>query len=414
MEFQLLLVIILLAIATFNSLILIFKKEKYDSKYKFLYISLFFYNFCLVIYYIRFEAGFIVNAPQLLRTFSPLMYLCAPFFYFFIRNAVTGITGISKRDWIHFLPTVIHFLDLMPFYFESAETKSVLAEAIISDHSRLNLEATGIIPIQFHYLFRILLQTLYFIYSVYLVKKSQPNFFTFKNWKNHLHKDLKFVLVCLSFLVLFQFIYAFVEFQTILGLTNLSAENYLLRRLSLIGLLGLNVFANYRLGFSSESDVSNELKKAVKIGEKIDLLQSSPSYLDRNNTLQHDDILTLSQEESELIKSRIILKFNDEQLFTENGMKLNDFAQRINIPPRVISSVIKNEFDKNFNEFLNQHRIAFAVTKIEEGYLDDYTLEALGKMSGFNSRTTFFNAFKKELGCSPSEYWKKFQDQDMG
>jgi AraC-like DNA-binding protein len=80
------------------------------------------------------------------------------------------------------------------------------------------------------------------------------------------------------------------------------------------------------------------------------------------------------------------------------------------VSPKSVSYTINREFGKGFNEFLNQYRVEYAISKIEDGYLDDYTLEALGEISGFNSRTTFFNAFKKEMGFSPSEFWKKFQE----
>jgi hypothetical protein len=84
MKFQLLLVIMVFAVATFNSFVLMVKPERHISGYKLLYSSLFFYNFCLAIYYVWFEAGFIMDIPQLLRIFSPLMYFCAPCFYFFL------------------------------------------------------------------------------------------------------------------------------------------------------------------------------------------------------------------------------------------------------------------------------------------------------------------------------------------
>lgn len=414
MEFHLLFVIILLAIATFNSLILIFKKEHNMLRYRYLNTSLFFYNFCLVIYYIWFEAGYIVEVPQLLRTLSPLMYLCAPFFYFFIRNTVENKTGLSKKDFIHFLPALIHLIDLLPFYFESIQTKTVFAATIVTDHSQINSEADGIIPIQFHYLFRIFLQTLYFIYSVYLVNKISPRLLVLSNWKQHVQRDLFVILICLGWLVSFQFIYAVFESLLLLEVIDLSVENYYLRRTSLVGLLGLNIFVNFRLGTRSEKIGEEELTLSKQTKARI-----SPSHLvdsiqqEDSEKIETESLAAFSKEEIELIKTKIISKLKDENLFTESGLTLNHFASQINTSPKLASLVINKEFNTNFKEFLNQHRIAYAVSKIEEGYLDDYTLVALGEISGFNSRTTFFNAFKKEKGCSPSEYWKKFQESPL-
>ncbi len=400
----------LLAVATFNSFILIFKREKNIVGYKFLYASLFFYNFCLFIYFVWFEAGFIIEVPQLMRTISPLMYLCAPFFYFFIRNYLFGFSGLRKRDWIHFLPALIHLLDLLPFYFESAQVKSVFATTIVSDNSKINFEAGGLIPIQFHYLFRIFLQTGYFVYSIYLVKKMRPEIFNFNKGNLQIY-DLTIVLINFGWLVLFQFTYAILEVLINFGAIDLTVENYYLRRISLLGLLGLNLFVNFRAEFFSERKKKKKARVAEVDNHKIqiqDIKNPGESVAYIQSFKEQQDVI--SQKEIGLIKSQIISKMEGEQIFTEIGMTLNQFANRINISPKLVSLVINREFDKNFNEFLNQYRIAYAITQIEEGYLDDYTLEALGETSGFNSRTTFFNAFKKERGCSPSEYWKKFQE----
>jgi AraC-like DNA-binding protein len=338
------------------------------------------------------------------------MYLCSPFFYFFIRNVVENKTGLTKKDWIHFLPAVIHFVDLFPFYFESVQTKTVFATTIVTDHTQISSEADGIIPIQFHYLFRIFLQTLYFIYSVYLLNKVHPSLFILRNWKQHVNRDFLIILICLGWLVSFQFIYAVFESLLLLEVIDLSVENYYLRRTSLIGLLGLNIFVNLRLGTSrlkieEDSTINKQTKPKISPTQLVDANQQKSS-----EKIEVKSLLAFSKEEIELTKSKIISKLKDENFFTESGLTLNHFASHINTSPKLVSLVINKEFNTNFKEFLNQHRIWFAISKIEEGYLDDYTLVALGEISGFNSRTTFFNAFKKEKGCSPSEYWKKFQE----
>ncbi len=410
MKFQLLFIIMLLTVATFNSFILILKKEKNISGYKFLYASLFFFNFCLFIYFIWYEAGFIMKMPYLMRTISPLMYLCAPLFYFFFRNSLFGFSGLRERDWIHFLPALFHLLDLLPFYFESAQVKSVFATTIVSDNSKINFEAGGLVPIQFHYLFRIFLQTGYFVYALYLVKKMRPEIFFFKKGDRRIY-DLTIVLINLGWLVLFQFTYAILEVLINFGAIDLTVENYYLRRISLLGLLGLNLFVNFRAGYFSDR---KEKKKSQVTKVDIDIIQipntKNPDESEDHLRSPKEQPDVISQKEIESIKSEIISKMEEDQLFTETGMTLNRFSSCINVSSKLVSLVINREFGRNFNEFLNQFRISYAITKIEEGYLDDYTLEALGEMSGFNSRTTFFNAFKKEKGCSPTEFWKKFQE----
>jgi AraC-like DNA-binding protein len=47
---------------------------------------------------------------------------------------------------------------------------------------------------------------------------------------------------------------------------------------------------------------------------------------------------------------------------------------------------------------------------MESGYLNQWSMEGLSFSVGFKSRVTFYNAFKKEKGCSPSAFWNEFEN----
>lgn len=58
----------------------------------------------------------------------------------------------------------------------------------------------------------------------------------------------------------------------------------------------------------------------------------------------------------------------------------------------------------SLTEFINTLKIFNALILIDEGYLNSFTIESLGKKVGFNSRITFHNNFKKYMGLSVSNY----------
>jgi AraC-like DNA-binding protein len=70
-----------------------------------------------------------------------------------------------------------------------------------------------------------------------------------------------------------------------------------------------------------------------------------------------------------------------------------------------LSAFINQEYRKNFSEFINDIRVSYLVDLIQENpeYLNKYTLEVLGQMAGFKSRTTFILAVKRKTGKTPSE-----------
>ncbi len=75
---------------------------------------------------------------------------------------------------------------------------------------------------------------------------------------------------------------------------------------------------------------------------------------------------------------------------------------------RTISEVINRYFDQNFSDFVNSFRIQEAISLLKNS--DDKTtvLEILYAV-GFNSKSSFYTAFKIKTGMTPSEFKKSLQ-----
>ena len=69
-----------------------------------------------------------------------------------------------------------------------------------------------------------------------------------------------------------------------------------------------------------------------------------------------------------------------------------------------LSFVINNGFGKNFNDFVNEFRVAEVKNKLNEGAAENLNLLGIALDSGFNSKATFNRAFKKFTGISPKEF----------
>ena len=54
--------------------------------------------------------------------------------------------------------------------------------------------------------------------------------------------------------------------------------------------------------------------------------------------------------------------------------------------------------------FINSYRIKYAIKLIEEGYLENFSMEALAEKSGFNSQENFNRVFKILKSCTPTQY----------
>jgi AraC-like DNA-binding protein len=83
---------------------------------------------------------------------------------------------------------------------------------------------------------------------------------------------------------------------------------------------------------------------------------------------------------------------------------LSDLSKQLNYPKSHIKFVLKYYCRHSQSDYLNMLRLIHALTLINNGYLENYTIETLGEHCHFNSRTSFYRHFKRHTGVSPSQY----------
>lgn len=91
------------------------------------------------------------------------------------------------------------------------------------------------------------------------------------------------------------------------------------------------------------------------------------------------------------------------RIWLEPELSLEDLSERVKIPRHHITQLLNERLKKNFYVFINEYRIAAAVTKLKDPSLDINIL-SLAYDCGFNSKSSFNNYFKKITGLTPSEY----------
>jgi adenylate cyclase len=88
------------------------------------------------------------------------------------------------------------------------------------------------------------------------------------------------------------------------------------------------------------------------------------------------------------------------------ALTLRSLAGQIQIHPNQLSWVLNEYARKNFNAFINHYRIEHFKKLATDPANAHISLIGLAYESGFNSKTVFNTAFKKEVGMTPSAYQK--------
>jgi AraC-like DNA-binding protein len=92
----------------------------------------------------------------------------------------------------------------------------------------------------------------------------------------------------------------------------------------------------------------------------------------------------------------------EKEWYKNSNLTLQDLSQELNITSHQLSQFLNNNLNKNFTSFVNEFRINEACKIITSN--DKLTLESIGYDVGFNSKSTFFAAFKKHTGTTPLNY----------
>ncbi|WP_425390227.1 helix-turn-helix domain-containing protein [Ekhidna sp.] len=104
------------------------------------------------------------------------------------------------------------------------------------------------------------------------------------------------------------------------------------------------------------------------------------------------------------LKPRLDALIDKEKIHTNVGLNANALANVLNVPQKDLRVFFKNTYSKTIPEFLTDKRLAEFISMAENDTNNIYNIEGIAKNAGFNSRPTFYRAFKKRYGVTPAEY----------
>ena len=94
----------------------------------------------------------------------------------------------------------------------------------------------------------------------------------------------------------------------------------------------------------------------------------------------------------------------DGRMFLDANLTLDKIADELNISKSHLSRIINSELETGFPDYINSLRVQEAKRYLSNAEFSNYTLVAIGLEAGFNSKTTFYNSFKKVTGVTPSDF----------
>lgn len=328
--------------------------------------------------------------------FTPLYLLLGPLFYFYVRGLLLDDHKLSKWDWLHFIPSILFFINITPYFFNTWDHKLIYATNVIKDpHNFLSIDYL-FMPSSISFLTRPIIALFYVIASVAIIfrRKLNENYDTIQ--AKLIIKWLALFIVISSVLYLGFLLFSFSAFY-IDALKLGSRQGDVILYSTIGGLLLLNLsllfFPNILYGLP-QLDYAIATKQNLKLEEQLGIAEDI-----KKQTRSFE----ISTEKLNLLKLKVD-KYIEQKPYLNPDFNLTVMSTDTDIPVHHLSYFFNEHLKVNFNTWKNDLKIAYVIDLIRNGSGEILTLDALAKQAGFGSRTSFFNSFKQKMGITPSEY----------
>lgn len=116
----------------------------------------------------------------------------------------------------------------------------------------------------------------------------------------------------------------------------------------------------------------------------------------------------LVDSEIESIKKDLKRIMEDEKLYVNQKLTVNEVAQKLGISRQRLSEILNAHLNMRFQDLLNQYRVEAFINCLNKKEFEHYTLFGIATEVGFSSKSSFNAIFKKVKGLTPSGYKKLY------
>ena len=344
---------------------------------------------CLSVY-VLIIYGLIIEVPYLYKITAPINFLLPPIVYLYVRVMLFNKQKLKILDFLHIIPFLLVLINYLPFYLLPISNKKDIIQELFKDINTSYKIQVGYLSEYIINIFRILQNLIYLIFQWKLIitfNKQNKNIEVEKQINN----VIKWLRIFTSLSTISLFAFMLLAF-TALVFQDIYADGFIFHLPDYIFASCFFIISTYLLTHPS-----------IFAGLPFIKYKQTPSTLILNQT---DYIPYIEQDYSTEI-AIILDYFETKKPYLKKGLNISQLAVEINIPTRLISFIINQHFEMRFNDFINKYRVSYIKEKINEKYLDSFTLNSLASEAGFSNLTTFIAAFKKIENCTPSEYLLK-------
>lgn len=326
--------------------------------------------------------GLTFKYPVIIATTYSLLFCMGPLYYIYCRYLLDKTYKTTYKTILHFLPSLVVILMMLPFYTMSDKTKISYLQGL-SQGDTLKIPTEQLIFMAVH-----VAQTVAYIFAAYkFIGKKEVEL---KDFSSDVYLVKK--ITWLNKFSLYFFVYFLLYFILVVTLTFLNSYQVQVDYVMLL----ITSVSIYAIGYTALSNP--EIFKAIPDFE-IQTIEQDIEKPDEGGKKNENKFPELKEK---------LLKYMDEQKpYLKSDLKLSELADSLSVPYYHLSQLINETFLVNFYDFINKYRVEDAKKLLVED-TRNYKILAIAYEVGFNSKATFNRVFKKYIDYTPSEFKEKF------
>ena len=308
---------------------------------------------------------------------SLVIFLAAgPLAALYVQRALDPSIGAwRKRAWIHFIPTGIGLLALIPFYTSPWSDQWKTAEVWLSPQWRLGItEVPTPLSIQGWLWIGVIHHWIYLIWQSWMWWRTPKAIRQAHPWPGYFTVGL---LILMFFFAL-----------SLWMVNTLPGRTYVLQHWGWVyGAIFVSYMALCLIAIQQPWYRETEADASTRITPK-----------DPANPI------TLDEEQIALLAQTIEPIIHTEKAFRNPRFSPAHIAAQLDIPVYQVQTYFQQVHGKPFTALRNQWRVEYAQQLLQEGRGQQLTMEAIAHEAGFSSKSNFYAVFKQMTGKSPAQF----------
>ena len=140
-------------------------------------------------------------------------------------------------------------------------------------------------------------------------------------------------------------------------------------------------------------------------------VKRNPYNLKERKTKEAAYRTLIRPELADELYDKILEKIVVDKKYRDPNFSAKELAKELETNTRYLSAVVNSRFGMNYSNLLNEFRIKEALHLLRDKRYVDLTIKQVSEKVGFANRQSFYAAFYKNMGETPSKYRKRYRKE---